>query len=110
MATPERRAEAEPHQVASNRATSTSIGVGSTRWNQISTRDADDVVGDRDPRRDAEASTDVEQGRRDADDAVEEDLGHEPAQQIGRDGALLDARGAGATSTLGASWTCAETR
>ena len=34
-------------------------------------------------------SSDVEQRRRDADDAVEEDLGHEPAQQVGRDGALV---------------------
>ena len=34
-------------------------------------------------------STDVEQRRGDADDAVEEDLGNEEAQQVGRNGALL---------------------
>ncbi len=43
--------------------------------------DADEVVGDRNPRSDPETVANIEQRRGDADDAVEEDLGHEPAQQ-----------------------------
>src|ERR1035437_8302387 len=52
-------------------------------------RDAHEVVRHGHPGRGAEPATDIEKRSGDADDAVEEDLGNEPAQQRRGDGAML---------------------
>ena len=81
-------AQPEPEEIA-RPVERTKDGGGVDEMKPDEDGDADDVVGDRDPRRNAKAPANVEQRRRDADDAVEEDLGNEEAQQVGGDGALL---------------------